>query len=376
MKAISVKNDSARRELGAAVKICLIGNLGGAGPGQNGQILRTRLVAAELQKRLGCDRVHCIDTHDFSTRPLAKLLDIQHGFRDSEQVIIMPAERGLTYLLPFYLYWRRRYSVSVHYLVVGGWLPEFIDRHPRLVRGLRKLDSLHVQSFRMVESLKSLGFDNLRWLPNFRDFPTQRPLSSGVGEPLRLVFLSRMIPEKGADLAIQAVDSLNASCKQIRCSLDLYGPLTDDDSDWLSGVLRGRGEAVAYRGALAPESVLETLSRYDALIFPTRYEGEGFPGVVVEAYAAGLPVIASDWQDNAEVVIDGITGLLFPWGDAQALKERLDWLIHNSETLLAMKAAAREAAASYHVDVVIPSLLASMAMNVTSSDSRAREVHQ
>ncbi|EPC04203.1 hypothetical protein L861_02500 [Litchfieldella anticariensis FP35 = DSM 16096] len=374
MKVISA-NDSIRRESASDVRICLIGNLGGDSAGQNGQILRTRLVVAELQKHLGDERVRCIDTHDFNTQPLAKLRDIQRGFRDAEQVIIMPAERGLKHLLPFYLYWRWCYSVPVHYLVIGGWLPEFIHHHPWLIRGLRKLDSVHVQSFRMIECLAGLGFDNLRWLPNFRDFPRERPLSSGVGDPLRLVFLSRMIPEKGADFAIEAVDSLNADNKRTCCSLDLYGPVSEDNATWLDGLLQGRGEAIAYRGALTPESVLEVLSRYDALIFPTRYEGEGFPGVVVEAYAAGIPVIASDWQDNGEVVTDGVTGLLFSSGDVNSLKKRLDWLIHHGDALLAMKTAAREAAASYHVDVVLPSLLAAMSINVVTADSRVRELH-
>lgn len=342
------------------MRICLIGNLGGQTPGQDGQILRTRLVASELRKRLAPGDVRCIDTHAVRDHTLATLSRIQRGFRDADLVIIMPAERGLSYLLPFYLYWRWRHAVPVHYLVVGGWLPAFLAHRPRMRNGLRRLDSLHVQSHRMIELLRHQGFDNLHWLPNFRDFPGQGPVSEGIGAPLRLVFLSRMIPAKGADLAIAAVEALNAAGERPRCALDLYGPVADVDRDWLERLLQGCGDAINYRGALAADAVVTTLSHYDALLFPTQYDGEGFPGVVVEAYAAGLAVIASDWQDNAEVVIDGTTGLLFPAGDAEALVRCLDWLNRHHEALLAMKAAAREAAAAYHVDEVMPALLATL----------------
>ncbi|MDI5934167.1 glycosyltransferase family 4 protein [Halomonas kalidii] len=288
----------------------------------------------------------------------------------------MPAERGLKYLLPFYCYWRWRHAVPVHYLVVGGWLPAFLDSHPWLCRGLRRLDSLHVQSRRMIAQLKRQGFENLHWLPNFRDFLPQGPVSRGIGDPVRLVFLSRMIPEKGADLAVAAVETLNAARERPCCTLDLYGPVADDHHAWLSQLLQSRGDAIAYRGSLAPDAVIETLSRYDALLFPTRYVGEGFPGVIVEAYAAGLAVIASDWQDNGEVVIEGTTGLLFPSGEAAALEQRLDWLIHHSGALLAMKRAARATAARYHVDTVIPELLGTLEVPVTPAVGNAEEVPQ
>lgn len=369
-------NASTSCERGEAVPVCLIGNLGGQSPGQDGQTLRTRLVATELARRLGGERVRCVDTHEVRTRPLATLRHIRRGFRDAERVVIMPAERGLKYLLPFYCYWRWRHAVPVHYLVVGGWLPAFLDSHPWLRRGLRRLDSLHVQSRRMIAQLKRQGFENLHWLPNFRDFPPQGPVSRGIGDPVRLVFLSRMIPEKGADLAVAAVAALNAARERPGCTLDLYGPVADDHQAWLSQLLQGHGDAIAYRGPLAPDAVLETLSRYDALLFPTRYAGEGFPGVIVEAYAAGLAVIASDWQDNGEVVSEGTTGLLFPSGEAAALEQRLDWLIRHPRALLAMKSAARATAARYHVDTVIPELLGTLEVPVTPGVGNAEEVPQ
>lgn len=65
-----------------------------------------------------------------------------------------------------------------------------------------------------------------------------------------------------------------------------------------------------YKGVLQPYDVIHTLKQYDALIFPSHYDGEGCPGILVEALSASLPVIASDWKYNNELVTNGDNGFL------------------------------------------------------------------
>jgi glycosyltransferase involved in cell wall biosynthesis len=60
----------------------------------------------------------------------------------------------------------------------------------------------------------------------------------------------------------------------------------------------------------------------DVVVLPSLWEG--FPNVVLEAMAAGKPVIASDIADNRRIVKDGVNGFLFPSDDALALAECLD----------------------------------------------------
>lgn len=343
-------------------RVVLVGNFGGDRPGLDGQILRTRLVARELEKRLGPDRVIRVDTHRLPRHPLATLSAIRSAFAASKVAVIMPAERGLRHLLPFYLYWRRRFGTRLHYLVIGGWLPDFLIRHPGLLRGIGECDGVHVQSRRMIARLEAMGLVNLAWLPNFRDFPRQVRVFERMRQPLSLVFLSRMIPEKGAALAVRAVEELNAEAGHERFTLDLYGPVARSHREWLDTLLADVSPAIRFLGPLAPEQAIARLAGHDALLFPTCYAGEGFPGVIVEAYAAGIPVVASDWQDNREVVDEGRTGLLFPVGDIAALKDCLDWLTTHPEALQRMKHQASEAAGDYHVDNVMPGLLAALGL--------------
>jgi len=69
---------------------------------------------------------------------------------------------------------------------------------------------------------------------------------------------------------------------------------------------------------------------------------EGFPRTIVEAFASGVPVIASRIGSLAEVVTDGKTGLLFNPGDEQDLAAKLAWAEAHPERMVQMGRAARQ----------------------------------
>lgn len=119
----------------------------------------------------------------------------------------------------------------------------------------------------------------------------------------RFLFLSQLRPEKGLDDALRAIEL----CPP-QCTLDVYGPSLPT-TDLLA--LRNHPRAV-YHGALPHEHVARVLAEHDALVFPSTYEGEGLPGIVVEALQAGLPVIATRWRALPELVSDEQSGLLVP----------------------------------------------------------------
>jgi glycosyltransferase involved in cell wall biosynthesis len=61
---------------------------------------------------------------------------------------------------------------------------------------------------------------------------------------------------------------------------------------------------------VAYDQSVSVLRNYFCLLFPSYHAGEGFAATIIDAYAAGLPPIATRWRSNPEVVKDGITGLL------------------------------------------------------------------
>ena len=99
------------------------------------------------------------------------------------------------------------------------------------------------------------------------------------------------------------------------------------------------------------------IKRYHALLFPTYYEGEGVAGTLIDAMAAGVPVIASDWRYNSEVVIDGKTGVLFKTRKCEELINCLRESICNIEAWKNMKANCINECKKYTSDVALQILL-------------------
>ena len=77
---------------------------------------------------------------------------------------------------------------------------------------------------------------------------------------------------------------------------------------WFDELKDSFSACVHYGGLVPFYKSVEVLKNYFALLFPTYYEGEGFAGTLIDALAAGVPVIASDWRYNPEIVEDGMTG--------------------------------------------------------------------
>ena len=85
---------------------------------------------------------------------------------------------------------------------------------------------------------------------------------------------------------------------------------------------------ITFNGFTEPDDVHLILSSYDVLVLPTRYKGEGFPGAIIDAYIAGLPVVVSKWRDIPSFVDEGVTGYIY---NLENEKEFYDYLIKMGE---------------------------------------------
>ena len=155
-------------------------------------------------------------------------------------------------------------------------------------------------------------------------------------------------------MAINAIRLLNEMGKKVE--LDIYGPIQDDFKDEFDGLVNC-SDSIYYCGCLKGDEIIKTLTRYDCMLFPTHYEGECFPGAVLEAMMAGLPVIASDWRFNREVVIDNETGLLFDTFSQDDLNEKLLLLYNDQELLAGFSRNSILGAMKYKEESVLPMLI-------------------
>lgn len=116
------------------------------------------------------------------------------------------------------------------------------------------------------------------------------------------------------------IEALNGLPDSI--SLDIYGDPAVFPDYVAEARAMNRHPGVRFNGALARDRLWETLGDLDALVMPTLWY-EASPATIREAFAAGLPVIASNLGAPGSMVRDGVDGLLFPPGDAAALREIL-----------------------------------------------------
>src|ERR1019366_7058526 len=97
---------------------------------------------------------------------------------------------------------------------------------------------------------------------------------------------------------------------------------------------------VHYLGEVSRLEILQQMRGAKVLICPSTWY-EGFPLIIVEAYATGLPVLASDLGGLSELVLPESTGLLFRPGEMKDLLTKLAWVTANPDRILAMRRTAR-----------------------------------
>ena len=149
---------------------------------------------------------------------------------------------------------------------------------------------------------------------------------------LRVIFIGRITHFKGVDILLSALKLLDKN----NIELDIYGTATDETYlQKCHELLKDMGN-VALKGSLNPELVIETIQQYDIICIPSAVSEMG-PFVLKEAFAAGIPAIASNVYGNAEQITDGINGWLFNFNDINDLKNKLQQLIN--DPLLIVKAS-------------------------------------
>lgn len=172
--------------------------------------------------------------------------------------------------------------------------------------------------------------DRLFLKPNFVFPDPGKRSAENTGYAL---FVGRLSPEKGIRTLLSAWDGL-----AVRRNLKIIG------TGPLEGVVRPActsSSGIEFLGPQPPASVINFMKAANFLVFPSECY-EGFPRVIVEAFAKGLPVLASQLGSMAELLGDQHTGRLFRPGDAQDLAEKIEWMFTHPVQVEQMSEAARQ----------------------------------
>lgn len=319
-------------------KVAIIGAFGKGKILLNGQTVKTQIVTAEIERQIGSAGVKTIDLYGRVNNALCMIRSIL-ALVVCKNLIILPAQNALKILAPWISMWNRVFHKSLHYVVIGGWLPEYLDNHPTTLRSLCCFDGIYVETAIMKRVLEERGLKNVSVLPNCKNLQITsiEEATKTKEEPFTLVTFSRVMKEKGIEDAICATELANKKIGKPVFKLEIYGQVDGEQTQWFEDIsakyqLDNSDSCCRYMGMVPFDKSTEVLKKSYALLFPTYYEGEGFAGTVIDAYAAGLPVIASDWRYNTETVIDGVTGKVYPTHDTEAFTNAIVWAYeHQSE---------------------------------------------
>jgi glycosyltransferase involved in cell wall biosynthesis len=249
---------------------------------------------------------------------------IDREMRSADVAALFVSTTGLHVLAPLFSQLARRRAVPLIIRKFGG--TDFSGfappRRASILWGLRGAALYLAQTKALVEQAKGAGLVQTEWYPNSRPMPELADASPREGGCRRFVFLGQVHSGKGIRELLDASDGLPAGV-----TVSIFGTLEFDvaESDFA-----GR-RRVSYRGPVRPEDVHGVLSEHDALVLPSHHPGEGYPGVILEAYAAGLPVISTRWRAIPELVEEDVTGLLVPPYEAETLRLAMMALYEDAE---------------------------------------------
>ena len=181
-----------------------------------------------------------------------------------------------------------------------------------------------------------------RVIPNGVEVPDGVPLHDPAvptaARPLRLAFIGQAVERKGLPVALRAFAALR---EQVPVELDLVGVNVEQIASLLPD-----STGIRAHGKIGDAEKIALLREADLLLAPS-LGGESFGMVLTEAFAAGVPVVASNIAGYAGVVSDGVDGILVQPGDPSALAAAVLDLANDPQRRAAMSKAAGLAARPY-----------------------------
>jgi glycosyltransferase involved in cell wall biosynthesis len=164
------------------------------------------------------------------------------------------------------------------------------------------------------------------------------------------LFVGRLSEEKGPQFLVSAWRMMQA---RVPLRVVGNGPLLEKLA---RGVRDNSLAQIELTGRRTPEEVRLVMHGARFLVFPSIWY-EGFPITIAEAFASGLPVIASRLGSMPEIVRDGSTGLLFKTGDADDLAAKAQWAwTHPAEMESMGRTARHEFETKYSASVALQNL--------------------
>lgn len=326
-----------------------------------GKILPKAICGESMKNHIFIDRLKQIykkvieiETHDPKHHPqiIFKLLSTAFFNRNIPLILSCSSRYAYFYIRLLNLLRRK----NNYYWVIGGNLHKLIENGTYKASVYQNLAGIFVESHQMVDVMRKCGLNNVYYCPNFKQI-THIPIIDKDSDKMHFVFLSRIIPKKGCTMILNCVERLNKVIDPSRFDVTFYGPIDSEYRDTFNSLV-DRLPNVKYAGFLdlTKKEGYDELAKYSVMLFPTWWPSEGFPGIIIDAYISGLPVIASNWNFNKEL-IDESTGWIIPAKNEDALYDNMLDVMHSGDLQKKAVSCQKKAQSFNAVNVITSELM-------------------
>ena len=243
--------------------------------------------------------------------PFYVLINVLLQIFKADVIFLNSSDKGVKYLAPILSLLAKVSGAKFVLRPFGGDFETYTNRFGGVAKWFFKkftlrADLLFLQTKNLIAAFSDEKI-NIAQLPTSRDEPVKALLRNVHPFAKRFVYLGFVNQSKGIDHLLEAAKTVGEDF-----TVHIYGPIREnyEAAQGESFAEKFAAQPNIYQGVLQKEKVLTTLREYDVLILPTYYRGEGYPGVIMEAYSLGLPVITTKWKSIPEIVQDGETGIL------------------------------------------------------------------
>lgn len=189
---------------------------------------------------------------------------------------------------------------------------------------LKNASAIHVSAEAEANSLRALGFGEKTFvIPHAVDLPDTPERRRAAGEPLRVLYLSRLDPKKRLTVLLDAIYLLRRRGTPVHLMIG-----GDGDHNYRAAVMHrienlNLSDAVTFLGWLTKDAAARVRASADLFVLPSAQENFGI--AVAEAMASGLPVIVSERVALAEYVTRAHAGAVVPLDDRETLADAIQW---------------------------------------------------
>ena len=336
-------------------KVAIIGHFGGKENFLDGQTVKTKVLFEQLEKTGKYD-LYKVDTYYKTHNPVKLLWQTLYCLIFYKDVFVLLSRGGMRIYFPMLYYATKIFHTRVYHDVIGGNLDTYVSTNPNYQKYLNSFKVNWVETQSLMTKLKRQQISNVEVLPNFKDL-NSIPSSDYGDEIYRFCTFSRVMKEKGIVTAVEVIKRINDEYGKIVCTLDIYGAIDEGYADSFSKLSEAFDKNVTYGGMIQFADSVAVLKNYFALLFPTFWDGEGFPGTILDAYASAIPVIASDWNYNRELVSHLKTGLVYPEDKMTDLYDAVKWAIEHRVEMNAMRKYCEDEYKKYLPDTVVKTII-------------------